>query len=73
MGDGSWYTLTEAEGVSSDKVRPISKRVIEGVEEEGRGRGEEVLDVLLERIDGLARWIVCNLRHLQRGEWLLRH
>lgn len=54
-------TLTQTEGVSTHKVSTISERVIKGVEEEGGGGAEEVLDVLRKCIDRFPRRIACNL------------
>jgi hypothetical protein len=51
MRNGSWDTFTETERVSTDKIRTISERVIEGVEKKWGGWAKKVLNVLLQCID----------------------
>lgn len=46
MRNSGWDTLTQTEGISTHKVGAISERVVKGVEKEGGGGAEEVLDVL---------------------------
>jgi hypothetical protein len=50
VGDGSGDSLPERERVPSDKVGALAVGVVEGVEEVGGGRGEEVEEVLLQGI-----------------------
>jgi hypothetical protein len=54
MRNGSRGTLTEAEGVPTDKISAITVRVIQSVEEKWSGRAQKVLDVLLKCIDILS-------------------
>ena len=60
MGDGSGHALAHGEGVAAHKVCPGRIGVVQCVEEERRGGREQVPDVLLQRVDVLARRI---LRH----------
>lgn len=53
MRDGSWHPLPQAEGVAPHKVCTISVWVVKGVEEVGRGWGEQVLQVLFQGVDVL--------------------
>jgi hypothetical protein len=53
MTNGGWDALPQAEGVPSDEVCALSEGVVEGVEEVGGGGGEEVVQVLLQRINVL--------------------
>ena len=61
VGHSSWGTLPKAEWVSTDEIRTFAVGVVQGVKEKRGGRAEEVLDVLLESIDVLARWVLGNL------------
>lgn len=62
MRNSSFDTLTETKRVSTNKVRTFTVRIVQGVEEMGGGRGEEVLDVLLKCIDLFSRRVFSNLR-----------
>lgn len=61
MRNSGGDTLPQTEGVSTHKVGTITVRIVKGVEEEGSGGAEEVLDVLPKCIDGFPRRITCNL------------
>lgn len=61
VGDGRGCALPQAEGVPSHKVGAIAVGVVQGVEEVGGGRGEEVLDVLRQRVDLLAAGVLGHL------------
>jgi len=52
--------LAQAEGVAAHKVRAGSVRVVQRVEEEWRAGREQVLDVLLQRVDLLAAGVFCD-------------
>ena len=53
MGHRSRLALPPGEGIPAHKVTAIGERVIQGVEEPGRGRCQEVTDVLLQSIDAV--------------------
>ena len=54
MRERSWHALPQREGIAANKVASAAVWVIERVEEEWRGRGDEVADVLLNGIYGLS-------------------
>lgn len=51
MRNCGWYTFTETEGVAANEICAFSVWFIEGVEKEGCGWTEKVLDMLLKCID----------------------
>lgn len=46
--------LSPGKGVPPHEVASVSERVVQGVEEAGRGRREQIANVLLQSIDALA-------------------
>ena len=52
--------FAQAEGVAAHKIRASGVRVVERVEEEGGAGREQVLDVLLQRVDLGARGVLCD-------------
>ena len=61
MGNSSWGTFSKTERVTTDKVCTFSVWIIEGVKEMWSGWCQEVLNVLLKRIDIFPRWVFGNL------------
>ena len=68
VGDSGGDSLPERKRVPTDKVGTLAVGVVEGVEEVGCGRGEEVPDVLLEDVDVLALWVLCHKAVVVDGE-----
>lgn len=61
MRNCCWYTFTETEGVTTNKICTFSERFIQGVEKVGCGWGENVFYMLLESINLVSGWISGNL------------
>ena len=51
MRDGCRGALPHAERVAANKVGALGKGVVQGVEEEGGGWRQQILDVLLQGVD----------------------
>mmetsp|Transcript_21620 Transcript_21620/g.59967 ORF Transcript_21620/g.59967 Transcript_21620/m.59967 type:complete len:261 (-) Transcript_21620:306-1088(-) len=60
MRHSSGDTLSQAEGVTAHKVCTLAEGIIQGVEEEGRGGGEQVMDVLLQHVDVFAGGLLAH-------------
>ena len=60
MRDRGGDAFAQAEGVTAHKISARGVRVVERVEEEGGAGGEQVLDVLLQRVDLSAGRIFCD-------------
>jgi ribosomal protein L13E len=65
---GRRHALPEAERVAAHEVGARRVGVVEGVEEERRGRAEQVLDVLRQRVDVLARGVLGHLHEPMAAE-----
>jgi hypothetical protein len=61
MRDGSRDTLSQTEWIPTDKVCTLPIRIIQCVEKEGSCWRKNVCDMLLQGIDLIALWILCNL------------
>lgn len=61
MGDGGGDTLPQTEGVTPNEISTFSVWVVQCVEEEGCRWCQQVVNVLSQCIDLLARWILSNL------------
>jgi hypothetical protein len=68
---GGGQALPEAERVAAHEVGALSVRVIQRVEEERRGRAEQVLDVLGQRVDVLPRRVLGHEAVVVDGEDVL--
>lgn len=70
VGDGGGGALAQAERVPTDEVGALPVWIVEGVEEVGSRRAEEILYVLLEGVDLFPRWVLGNLpQYVHRGAY----
>ncbi len=53
MTNGGWHALAQRKRVPAHEIGPLAVGIVQSVEEKGGGRGQQVVDVLLQGINVL--------------------